>query len=199
MALSRRARTLHPPHTLPPVEELVPRTGRRRGDCARRSSRTAPARGPGRRRHHVARTVRRIGEPSRAPPFPRVPGVGLHHQVRLITPACRSRTGVLGWRQPHPIDVTRARPGSAAQRRAHARPQPPEPDLGPGKHRLGRQVENTSYGSTSIAAPLNRLILGQIRHPASLTRSLVVASVGTWDWLPAFGRVTSVFARPGRR
>ena len=140
-------------------------------------------------RHHIARAVRRIGEPAQPPPLLRVPGVSLHHQDRLITPAgpAQPEPAVLGWRQGHPIERHAAHAlGPQLSERAHARPQPPEPDLGPGKHRLGRQVEKHVIGiDFDSPRPLNRLILGQIRHPASLTRSSAAASTRSWHWLPA--------------
>jgi uncharacterized protein YdhG (YjbR/CyaY superfamily) len=127
-------------------------------------------------RHHVARAVRRIGEPAQPQPLLRVPGVGLHHQDRLITPAgpAQPQPAVLGWRQLRPIERHAAHAlGPQLSERAHARPQPAEPDLGPGKHRIGRQVEKHVIRiDFDGPRPLNRLILGQIRHPASLTRSL---------------------------
>ena len=124
------------------VDVRAPRTGTSRSGPAGRSSRTAPARSPDSRTPSRSRAVRRIGEPAQPQPLLRVPGVGLHHQD-AITPACGSAaTAFLGWRQLRPIERHAAHAlGPQLCERAHARPQPAEPDLGPGKHRIGRQVE----------------------------------------------------------
>ena len=166
-------------HALPPVGDAH-REPERRGQI--RLVKAAEQLRPAVRvaqRQHVARAIRRISEPAQPPPLLRVPSVGLHHQDRLITPAgpAQPQPAVLGWRQGHPIERHAAHTlGAQLGERAHARPQPPEPDLGPGQHRLGRQVEKHIIRiDFDSPRPLNRLILGQIRHPASLTRSLVVA------------------------
>jgi integrase len=70
------------------------------------------------------------------------------------------------------IEVPRTlpRPAAAADVAAVLDEQPPEPDLAPGKYRLGRKVEeNVVRFDLDRPGPVDRLILSQISHPSSLT------------------------------